>query len=175
MSKLREIRTEDWAALAALLADPEAVRHTEFEPFSEASARALVGWALVKAREEPRTAYVFGISPSPGGVLVGAATLTVRDAALGEADIGFILGREHWGRGHATAAADALLGLGFGRLGLHRITGECAPDNPASARVLEKVGMTREGCRQECYRQKGRWVDRLLYAILDHEWVERQR
>ena len=62
-----------------------------------------------------------------------------------------------------------LLALGFETLHLHRITGECDPDNLGSARVLEKAGMVREGYLREHRRQKGRWVDRLLYAILDRD------
>jgi len=64
--------------------------------------------------------------------------------------------------------------LGFGTFGLHRISGECDPDNFASARVLEKAGMKRDGYLRERRWQKGRWVDRLLYAILDRDEIKPQ-
>ncbi len=169
---LREIQKDDWPALQACLGDEETVRFTEFEPLTEARARGLVSWALEARQKEPRQAFVFGISPMPGAGLIGIATLIIRDAELREADIGFIVRREHWGRGYATAAVREMLALGFRTLHLHRIYGECDPANAGSGRVMEKAGMVREGLRRECLWQKGRWVDRLLYAVLDREWAQ---
>lgn len=166
---LRELRENDWSALQQCLGDAETVRYTEFEPFTEASARWLVQWALEKKQEEPRTVFVFGVTLSPDAPLVGVATLTLRNLSLREGDVGVILGREQWGHGYGAAAVQRLLALGFDTLRLHRLTGECDPVNHASARVLEKAGMVREGLRRECYWQKGRWVDRLLYAALDRD------
>ena len=166
---LRELDESDWPALQCCLGDAETVRYTEFEPFTEASARRLVQWAREKKREEPRTAFVFGVMLSPDAPIIGVATLTIRDLALGEADVGVIIGRGHWGHGYGAAAVRGLLALGFDTLHLHRVTGECDPDNLGSARVLEKAGMRREGYLREYRRQKGRWVDRLLYAALDRD------
>lgn len=173
MIHLRELDEDDWPALQACLGDAETVRYTEFEPLTEASARWLVQWALEKKQEEPRTAFVFGVTLSPETPVIGVATLTIRDLSLREADVGVILGREHWGHGYGAAAIQQLLALGFETLGLHRITSECDPNNLASARVLEKAGMRREGYLREHRSQKGRWVDRLLYAVLDRDWVSR--
>lgn len=72
------------------------------------------------------------------------------------------------GKGYATV--NELLTLGFGQLNLHRIFAECDPANLGSARVMEKANMIREGHLRECRWQKGQWVDRLLYAILDRDW-----
>ena len=172
---LREMQEDDWLALQVCLGDEETVRFTEWEPLTEAGAQGLVSWAREARQKEPRQAFVFGISQPPSAELIGIATLTIRDFALREADIGVIVGREHWGNGYATAAVRELLELGFGTLGLHRIYGECDPANAGSGRVMEKAGMVREGLRRECLRQKGRWVDRLLYAVLDWEWADREK
>ncbi len=167
---LRELQEDDWRALQTCLGDEETVRFTEWEPLTEAVAQGMVRWAVEAQQKEPRQAFVFGISPTPDPALIGIATLTVRDFALREADIGVIVGRRHWGIGYATVAVRDLLRLGFGPLHLHRIYGECDPANLGSARVMEKAGMVREGLRRECLWQKGRWVDRLLYAVLDREY-----
>ena len=166
---LRELHEDDWPALQQCLGDSETVRYTEFEPFTEASARWLVQWALDNKQEEPRLVFVFGVAVSPDAPIVGVATLTIRDLSLGEADVGVIVKRGQWGKGYATAAVRDLLILGFDTLGMHRITGECDPENLGSARVLEKAGMKREGYLREHRKQKGRWVDRLLYAVLDRD------
>lgn len=167
---LREIDESDWPALLHCLGDPETVRHTEFEPFTEASAQWLVQWAREKQQEDPRLTFVFGVTLSPDAPIAGIATLIIRNLSLGEADVGVIIGQGQWGHGYGTAAVRALLTLGFETLHLHRITGECDPENLGSALVLEKAGMRREGFLREYRKQKGRWVDRLLYAILDRDW-----
>jgi len=159
------LEEDDWPALLDCLGDAETVRYTEFEPFTASSARRLARWASEKRREEPQTVFAFAVRLMPEGEIVGVTTLTVRDVSGRAADIGLLLGRRHWGRGHGTAAVRALLAFGFGPLGLHRIS-----DNPGSARVMEKAGMVREGLLREHRWQKNRWVDRLLYAALDRDW-----
>jgi len=62
-----------------------------------------------------------------------------------EGEIWYLVDPEFWGRGIATEAVKQLLDFGFGELALHRIWASCLPENPASERVLQKVGMGREG------------------------------
>jgi RimJ/RimL family protein N-acetyltransferase len=92
-----------------------------------------------------------------------------------EGEIGFELDPSHWGQGYATEAVQAVLDFGFTQLSHHRIWSWCIADNIGSARVLEKVGMQREGRQREVEFFKGRWWDRLLYAILDYEWSKSSR
>ncbi len=61
--------------------------------------------------------------------------------------------------------------FGFQDLKLHRISAHCIVDNTASAHVLEKLGMRREGQLRENEWMKERWWDTLLYGILDREWL----
>ncbi|HXX65368.1 MAG TPA: GNAT family N-acetyltransferase [Bacteroidota bacterium] len=60
-------------------------------------------------------------------------------------NVGYVLGRAHWNRGYATEAVKAICQWAEGEAEVFRIWAVCAVDNPASARVLEKAGMTREG------------------------------
>jgi RimJ/RimL family protein N-acetyltransferase len=61
--------------------------------------------------------------------------------------------------------------FGFRELGLHRMWADCDPDNVGSWRVLEKIGMRREGHLRENALVKGAWVDSLIYAVLEREWA----
>jgi len=100
------------------------------------------------------------------------AQAEVRDRAMGvEAEIGWVLGPEHQGRGLAAEAARALLAICFDELGLHRVTAGCAAENTASWRVMERVGMRREAhtIQSGLYRD-GTWRDGYLYAMLAAEW-----
>ena len=91
------------------------------------------------------------------------------------AEIGFIIHPDHHGRGYATEAGRALLGIAFDELELHRVIGRTEVRNVASARVLEKLGMRQEAHFVENEFVKGEWQSELVYAILDREWRARER
>ena len=110
------------------------------------------------------------LSFQQSGRLIGNCGLRVNDASLREGNIGYELDSHYWGKGYATEAAHEMLRVGFEEHNLHRIWAGCVADNIGSARVLEKIGMKREGHFREKEFFKGKWWDGLLYAILDHEW-----
>ena len=78
------------------------------------------------------------------GRLIGNTGLTSLDGGP-EIELGYHLAKEAWGKGYATEVAGALLDYGFQTLGLKKILAVTHPDNVASQRVLEKVGMSRQG------------------------------
>jgi RimJ/RimL family protein N-acetyltransferase len=84
--------------------------------------------------------------------------------------IGYVINPRCWGRGYATEAAREMLRFGFGELELHRIEATCDVLNAASARVLEKIGMQREGLLREHMWLRDRWRSSYLYSILADEW-----
>ena len=77
---------------------------------------------------------------------------------------------EHQGRGYATEAVRLLLTYLFSERGKHRIAAYCDPRNAASAALLERLGMRREGHLRESTWAKGEWTDDLVYALLPDEW-----
>ena len=106
------------------------------------------------------------------GLLIGNCGIRINDLALREANIGYELNPDVWGRGCASEAARAILRFGFAELGLHRVWAECVAENTASARVLAKLGMRREAHFRELQWFRERWWDGYIYAMLDHEWRE---
>lgn len=101
------------------------------------------------------------------GCPIGTGSLNVRERPPRCAEIGYMLHPDHWGKGLATEAAGLLLTLGFDTLGLHRIEAVTRPDNTASRRILEKLGMTQEGVRRQDVQIRGQWRDSILFAILE--------
>jgi len=90
-------------------------------------------------------------------------------------EIGWAVARGQQGRGFATEAALALLAHGFETLGLHRIVATCQPQNTASVRVMEKLGLRREAHFRKCIPAPGGgWWDEYLYALLDEDWAARR-
>src|SRR5262245_12274316 len=86
-------------------------------------------------------------------------------------EVGWAVDPAHQGSGYATEAARALLAHGFEQLGLHRIIATCQPQNVASVRVMEKLGLRREAQFRKCMlAPDGSWWDEYFYAVLDEEW-----
>lgn len=101
---------------------------------------------------------------------VGAMTLRLEPHQR-RAELGYWVGRPSWGRGIATEAAAAIVNFGFAELKLHRIYASYFTRNPASARVMEKLGMLFEGVQREHFWRDGRVEDVGRYAILAREWI----
>jgi len=107
----------------------------------------------------------FAIAPRESGELAGVIGLVVnRDHARGE--IGYWIGVPYWGRGYATEAGRAVLRHAFEEIGLNRIYAEVFSRNPASARVLQKLGMRHEGTHRAHIVKWGEAVDVEMYGIL---------
>jgi RimJ/RimL family protein N-acetyltransferase len=93
--------------------------------------------------------------------------------STGQGEVGWFLAPGARGRGYATEAAEAMLKLGFGELGLHRIEARLDALNTASAALCERLGMRLEARLVDKWHYKGQWATELVYAILDKEWLAR--
>ena len=80
--------------------------------------------------------------------------------------MGYCLNRKFWENGYTTEATKERIRFGFQKHGLRRFTATCDAQNKASARVLEKAGMKKEGHLRKNMFQKGKWRDTFLYAVL---------
>lgn len=178
---LREFELDDAHATHLYERDAAVVRYQSFGVRSFAESLAYIEQSRALAREVPRRIYdlavvLRGAGTSSGhDVLVGRCGLKVADVEQREGALWYILHPSHWGRGIIPEAARALLAFGFGELGLHRIIVDCDPENTSSIRVAEKLGMRREAHFVENAWVKGRWVDCLIFALLDREWAASQR
>ncbi len=102
--------------------------------------------------------------------LIGAGEINIRNFTNRQGEIGYIIHPDYWAKGYATEVSKLLIEFGFSTLNLHRIFATCDPRNLGSAKVFEKIGMTKEGkIRQDLLLRDG-WRDSLLYSILKHEW-----
>ena len=98
--------------------------------------------------------------------IIGDCAFQVLPEDARQAQIGFTLSRPYQKQGYASEAVRALVGFLFSEYRLHRITATCDALNLASARLLERIGMRREGQYVENVWFKGAWGDE-LYAILE--------
>jgi ribosomal-protein-alanine N-acetyltransferase len=135
-------------------------------PYEDGMAEAWIGTHA--AAWETRDRLTLAIAHESAGLLGGIAlNLALRHR---RAELGYWIGMPYWNHGYATEAAAAVLAFGFGELGLNRIRGRCFATNPASGKVLRKLGMLHEGTMREDVVRWDRFHDLECYAILAREW-----
>jgi len=114
----------------------------------------------------------FAISSPSDGSVFGSVGLVVQPAHA-VAELGYWVGVPYWGRGYATEASRALIEFGFRALRLHRIHAHHLVRNPASGRVMQKLGMQLEGIHRHAIRKWGIFEDVAHYAVLETDWPPR--
>lgn len=169
---LREFREEDGKATHAYQSDPRYLRFYDRDSMGLTDSQALVSAFLAFQAERPRRNTQLAITLADTGQLIGNVGVRREGPDHPVADLGYELSPRHWGQGYATEAAEAMRDWAFAELGLSRLHAHCIAQNVASSRVLEKVGMRREGLLRDHIFQKGRFWDVLLYGILREEWAE---
>lgn len=164
---LRELEFSDWEQVHRYASLKEVCQFQPWGPNSQEETKGYVEIAMIDGKRHSRTRYVLGVIIKKTGQFIGAGELNIRDTINREGEIGYILHPDEWGRGFATEIAQLLIDLGFNTLHLYRIFATCDPRNSASFRVLEKIGMKREGRLRDHMLLRGGWRDSLLYSIAD--------
>ena len=160
---LREYLPGDLEAVHRFTSDPESVRFVTWGPNTMRDTEMFLESWLEEQRVTPRTGWTLAVT-EPGGETFGSVGLYRHGPH--HAETGFSIRRDMWNRGYATEAAAALLGFGFDELGLRRIWATCRPENTASRRVLENIGMELEGRLRDHVLIRGTWHDSMLYAAV---------
>jgi ribosomal-protein-alanine N-acetyltransferase len=163
--RLRPYRNADIAELLPLIGTREVAATTLRIPYPYAERDARDFFALLQGTRK----IWLAITLRSDGRQIGGIGLTVDDQHQ-HAELGYWLGAPHWGQGYATEAAREMLRYGFEDLRLHRVFASHFKHNPASGRILAKLGMRYEGCQREHLRKWDEFVDSELYGMLRREW-----
>ena len=129
---------------------------------------------LVEQISIPQTSYVFSIDLISTNHFIGLIALNIGKANYKSAEVWYKIHVDHWKKGYATEALTKLLAFSFKDLKLHRIEAGCAVGNIGSIRVLEKVGMTKEGMKIKKLPIRGEWIDNFFYAILEEDFLNKK-
>ncbi len=133
--------------LRAVNADPEVMRFVGGAPQTPDETAAWIRRAEGRWSELGFSWWAIRLARS--GAVIGACCLQHIENDLGqEMEIGWRLLPAHWGRGYATEAAGAMIGFGFGKLGLARLYSIADPRNTASIRVMQRLGMRSLGLQR---------------------------
>jgi RimJ/RimL family protein N-acetyltransferase len=139
---LRPIAADDVEAFAPIVTDPEAMRFVGgprtgldgvrawlTERLARCTEQGLGGWAVLRGEQVAGVCCLWPSRALPGGL----------------PEIGWILGREHWGKGYAAEAADTVVRYGFRQLGLPAIWALVSPGNAASLTLATRLGFVEVG------------------------------
>jgi len=168
---LRRFRESDAEAFASYRSDPAVARYQGWDaPYPLEQASRFVSEMATEPADVPGEWLQIAVALAGDGALVGDCAFVPHADDPRTVEIGFTIAPEHQGRGYAREVVSSLLRYLFEQLGKHRVTASCDPRNVPSVKVLEAVGMRREGHMVESTWAKGEWTDDLLFAILGREW-----
>jgi ribosomal-protein-alanine N-acetyltransferase len=165
---LRPFTPDDAAAVHAHLGDFEVASTTASIPHPYPAGAAELWIGTHAPRAAAGQAVVLALTLRRTGEVVGSIEMRLVPGHR-RGELGYWVGRHHWGEGYATEAADALVRWGFATLGLHRVNAGHLTRNPASGRVLTKIGMRHEGRLRKHFMKWGVLEDLDLYGMLRDE------
>jgi [ribosomal protein S5]-alanine N-acetyltransferase len=154
----------DWEIASTTLALPY--------PYPEGAAEQWISTHAESFRQG--TEVTLAITLKPDGPVIGSVALSVNKKHQ-RGELGYMVAKEHWNRGYCTEACRALISYGLSALGLSRIQAVHFPRNPASGRVMQKLGMTREGLLRQYVSNRGTREDVNMYSILRTEFEATER
>ena len=164
---LRRFCAQDWKDLHAYLSDPEVLYFEPYEPFDEERCKQE---AIRRASDEA----FWAVCLNEAGKVIG--NLYFSEQEFGTWELGFVFHAAYQGKGYATESAGALLQNAFLNWNVRRVVSLCNPENQASWKLIERLGMRREGhLKQNVYFRKDAsgnplWQDTYQYALLRGEW-----
>jgi len=138
-------------------------------PYEDGMAEQWIGKHQEKYEEGE---LVFAIVLRSDQSLIGAIGLNVNQQH-DNAELGYWIGKPYWNQGYCTEAAEAVVRYGFEVLGLNRIHASHLKRNPASGRVMQKIGMTNEGCLRQHVKKWRVFEDVEKYGLLKSDFVTR--
>ncbi|MGE6514534.1 GNAT family N-acetyltransferase [Lysinibacillus sphaericus] len=159
---IREFEPHDWQAVYEYTSDMNVMKYIPEGVFSEEDAKNFVSKNMDDAKNFP-------VVLIDENILIGHM---VFHPYFGEHtyEIGWVFNPKYYNKGYASEAAHALLNYGFKDMQLHRIIATCQPQNIPSYKVMEKIGMRKEGYFKQCIPHGDDWWDEYYYAVLSEEW-----
>jgi len=167
---LRRFQARDVPVFVQYRSDPAIARYQSWTTFTEADGQQFLASQAQLHPDMPGTWFQLAIELAQTREMVGDCALHTPADPPGQVEIGFTLAPAHHGQGFATEAVTCLLDYVFGTLAKHRAIAVTDARNTAAAKVLERVGMRREGHFRENVWFKGEWGDEYWYAMLKREW-----
>lgn len=115
----------------------------------------------------------WGIELKTTGELIGEIDLYDFDNSTGNCAVSYSLGYRWWNKGYGTEALKAVVDFGFNQMNVHKISAAHNTDNPASGKIMSKVGMQQEGIIRDMIRNsKNQYKDCAVWGILQEDYKQ---
>lgn len=167
---IRRPSPDDLHAFLAYRNAHENMRLQPIERMPHAEAQTFLARQAGLTSDADNCWLMFAIELRESGGMIGEVGMYIESGSKQTGDIGWSLNRAFWGQGYATEAAKWLIDYAFGERRLHRLTSNASTQNTESIRLLERLGMRREGTTRESVLVHGVWHDEHRYAMLSSEW-----
>ncbi|MEH7886017.1 GNAT family N-acetyltransferase [Bacillus sp. JJ1609] len=164
--KLRLFQKSDAADVTTLCNNYNIYKNTLYLPYPYSLDDALSWIEHHLDNFNADKTYEFAITDKERGELYGAIALT-NNQKFKNGEIAYWIGEEFWGNGYATEAAQAILQFAFDEKEYHKVFARYFYSNPASGRVMEKLGMKKEGTFIDHVRKENRYEDLVYYGIIN--------
>ncbi|MEP7357338.1 MAG: GNAT family protein [Anaerolineales bacterium] len=171
---LRRFQDRDLPAFVEYRNDPEVARYQSWDSISAPRAQTFIQEQKKVEPGIPGQWFQFAAELKASGALAGDLGLCVTVLDARQAQLGVTFAREHQHHGLATEAMTAVLDFAFINLDLHRVIAIVDAENSASARLMGRVGLRREGHFLKNTWFKEHWSDEFLFAVLQAEWLPRR-
>ena len=169
---VRRFSIDDWKDLHEYLSQEETVKYEPYSIFSEEESKQ-------EALKRSENDSFWAVCLKSSGKLIGNVYLA--ELAFETWELGYVFNTQFWGHGYATEAVRVLMNCVFEEKNAHRIVAMCNPLNERSWKLLERLGLRREGCLlQNIYFKRSEngfpaWQDTYEYAVLRAEWLKRKK
>ena len=166
---LRQVSASDLADLAAINGDPQVTQFLPYEAWqSEADGSAWL--QRMESLAAAGSAQQLVLARRDDAKVIGTVLLFRFDEISARLELGYVLGRVHWGQGLMREAIVAVCHEAFSKLSIRRIEAEVNPANTASNTLLQRVGFVHEGRLRQRWLSKGEAYDVNVYGLLASEW-----
>jgi len=175
--RLRPLELGDTDALFALASDPEVAKTMSWDAHRDRTDTvAFLERMLTTRNEGTSIGWAILLEGKPIGVIsIDGIRWDFRAWRVDRAEMGYWLGRPHWGQGIMSEAATAALRFAFETLGLHKVTIGCVEGNAGSQAIIEKLGFRYLAIFEEDFWRFGRWWSHRRYELTAGEYADSTR
>ncbi|MGI1805631.1 GNAT family N-acetyltransferase [Exiguobacterium sp. TDN 0502] len=165
--RLRKIRIADTEVMFQnWLSDERVMRHLIKGPHKTLDETNVRVEEITSSYESKDFCY-WGMEEKRSGTLIGVIDLFNFDETTEHCEVGYCIGHDWWNKGYGSEALAAIVEYGFDKMQIHKISAAHNIDNPASGRIMQKVGMIQEGTVRAMIRNAaGEYKDCAIYGLL---------
>ncbi|WP_078553386.1 GNAT family N-acetyltransferase [Bacillus alkalicellulosilyticus] len=168
--RLRKLELGDVDAMYTYMSDPDTAKYGLWYPHQSINETYDFLVNLLTQNENQHI-VTWGIIWKPSNQFIGTVDVVFNPPAFVDAEVGYVVSKEFWGKGVMTEAVHAILYFIFTSMTVERVEAKCFPENIGSRKVMEKCGMSHEGTLRKKMYVKERFWNLSIYAVLREEYL----